>query len=61
MEKLEVEQQRSCEYVQNLDEDKQKTLLHGLEEDLNFMSSASPMSKNSVYQAYQTQRFRCES
>ncbi len=56
MEKLEVEQQRFREYVQNLDEDKQKTLLHGLEEDLNFMRSASPMSKNSVYQAYQTQR-----
>ena len=56
LEKLEVEQVRFRDYVQNLDQDTQKRFLHEMEEDLYNLRSASPMSKSSVYQAYQTQR-----
>jgi hypothetical protein len=56
IDKLEAERVRFRDYVQNLDEDTQKELLSEMDEDMHNLRSASPMSKNSVYQAYQTQR-----
>jgi Ca-activated chloride channel family protein len=56
IDKLEAERVRFRDYVQNLDEDTQKELLSDMDEDMHNLRSASPMSKNSVYQAYQTQR-----
>jgi len=53
----EVEQERSrlSEYLKMLDEDAQKALTEEMEEDLLSVRSRSPMAKDAVYNAYQTQ------
>mgnify|MGYP001071864706 CR=1 FL=1 len=53
----EVEQERSRlrEYVKMLDEDAQKAMTEEMEEDLLSVRSRSPMAKDAVYNAYQTQ------
>jgi Ca-activated chloride channel family protein len=52
----EQERNRLREYVSMLDEPLQKELIEEMDADLHSVRSGSPMAKNSVYNAYQTQR-----
>lgn len=53
---IEQERNRLREYVKMLDKDVQKELSEEMDRDLNSIRSGSPMSKDAVYSAYQTQR-----
>jgi len=53
---VEKERNRLREYVSLLDERFQKELIEEMDADLFSVKSGSPMAKNSVYNAYQTQR-----
>ena len=53
---VEQERHRLREYMSMLDEPLQKELIEEMDADLHSVSSGSPMAKNSVYNAYQTQR-----
>ena len=55
MRDVEQERNRLRDYVRLLDESLQKELIEEMDADLRSVKSGSPMAKNSVYNAYQTQ------
>jgi len=56
MRDVEQERNRLREYVRLLDKRLQKEMIEDMDADLRSVKSGSPMAKNSVYNAYQTQR-----